>query len=353
MPEDPVRHQYQPSDRAEVFEFLRASLPADVCARLIGQWAWKFENNPVDPQTIDIIRIGRRLVATAIGFRVRMWAGGVECFGEARGMFLTHPEHRGQRIWKRVGALHPKDAPILFGWSMLPVGTVMDEGWIISPVTPLLRIIDARGLIEHVTHSKTLGLIGAAAGVVARATSAPFSSKSRHRGDNIVCLDSFDERADALWKRARRPTKLMVVRDRRYLNWRYCERPDASYLLYGFQRGSELAGFLVVRVSLNRGMRWAYLVDFLVEEHSRDVLSALVNAALDDMRRDGVVAVTCHATDAASRRILFRRGFFPLRRRPAVNVNRRVLPERIGLRHFESLRDWYLTMGDGDFEMVF
>jgi hypothetical protein len=55
------------------------------------------ENNPVHLQIIDVIRIGRRLVATAIGFRAWMWAGGVECFG-GRGVFLTHPDHRGQQI---------------------------------------------------------------------------------------------------------------------------------------------------------------------------------------------------------------------------------------------------------------
>jgi hypothetical protein len=145
----------------------------------------------------------------------------------------------------------------------------------------------------------------------------------------------------------------MVVRDRRYLNWRYCERPDADYLLYGVERDTQLAGFLVARVSTYQNLRWCYLVDFLVEENSSDVLSPLVAQALEDLRRAQMAAVSRHATDPTSRRTLFRHGFFPSPKRPTISVNRRILPERPDLQQFESLREWYLTMGDADFDMVF
>ena len=49
MAEDPVRHQYHPNNRAELFDFLRASLPAADSARLIEQWAWRYEASPFNP----------------------------------------------------------------------------------------------------------------------------------------------------------------------------------------------------------------------------------------------------------------------------------------------------------------
>jgi len=74
-------------------------------------------------------------------------------------------------------------------------------------------------------------------------------------------------------------------RDHRYLNWRYCERPDATYFLYGFERGRELEGLMVARSNHYEGMPWGYLVDFLVPEGANEVLAALIDEAVDELRR--------------------------------------------------------------------
>jgi hypothetical protein len=64
------------------------------------------------------------------------------------------------------------------------------------------------------------------------------------------------------------------VRNHRDLNWRYCARPGAPYLLYSFERGDELAGFLLARAVTYLGVRWDYLGDFLAPENSTEVLRA-------------------------------------------------------------------------------
>ena len=44
--DEPVLHRYRITDRAEVFDFIRAMFPTDASARVIRQWAWKYETNP-------------------------------------------------------------------------------------------------------------------------------------------------------------------------------------------------------------------------------------------------------------------------------------------------------------------
>ncbi len=356
MTEEPVRHQYHPKDREEVFDLLRVSYPADVAAYLIAQWAWKYEANPFNPPrgpTVDIIRIGSKLVSMVAGMRLRMWMGGIECFGEARCEWLVHPEHRGHHLWRRVGTLQPADIPVLFGWSRIPGAAALEDEWVSEPITPLLRVVDCGPLIEHFTNSRSLASIGAAASAAGRIAGAGFRRAPGNRNRAVVRLNAFDGRVDALFDRARRAHLAMVVRDHSYLNWRYVQRPDASYTLYGVEYGSELAGFLVIRIGSHLGMRWGYLVDFLVHENSDDVLSSLIDAALDEFRRSGVAAVSCYATDRAVRRTLFRHGFLPFPRRKPIHFNRSIRADRPDLAKFKSLRHWYVTMGDGDFEMAF
>lgn len=143
----------------------------------------------------------------------------------------------------------------------------------------------------------------------------------------------------------------MIIRDRQYLNWRYCQRPDQTYTLYGVERGSELEGFLVARITTFQGVRWGYIIDFLAPEKERGVLSSLIAAALEDFRRSEAAAVTCYATDPAARGALFRAGFLPAPQREPIRFMRRMQGTREDLAKFSALKLWYLTAGDGDLEM--
>ncbi len=352
--QDPVRHQYHPENRAEVFDLVRASVAPEISARVIAQWAWKYEaspyNRPEGP-TVDIIRIGSKLVALVAGFRVKMSMGGIACFGECRSEWLVHPAYRGNKIWQR---LPPMDtAEVLFGWSMVKPRHPRSMGWSVEATRPLLRLLDMGPIVEQFTHRPWLASLGTGGAAAARIATSPFRRANGRRGDGVVRLEAFDTRADRLSERARRAEQAMVMRDHHYLNWRYCQRTDATYMLFGVERGAELAGFMVARAAPFQGMPWGYLVDFLVEENSGDVLSSLIAAAIDEFRRLGVAAISCYATDSMSRRRLVRHGFLPLPKLKPVHFNRLIKTCRMELRRFATLRQWYVTMGDGDLEMYF
>jgi len=262
MDEVPVLHHYRASDREELFDFIREVFsPAD-SERLIAQWVWRYESSPstlADDLDVTFIRVGDKIVGLMAACRLRMWMGGIECAGDGRGSWIVHPDYRGRNLWQNVGKLPRGFAPVQFGWSRLPPRVGERLGRPSDPVRPLVRMLDAGPLFEYFTHSRLLRSIGTAVGTTIRFASSPW----RRTSSSAVRLNSFDDRSDRLWERARRPNSAMIIRDHRYLNWRYCQRPDASYTLYGIERASELEGFLVARTATYRGMRWGYLIDFL------------------------------------------------------------------------------------------
>lgn len=347
----PLLHRYQTSERSELLDFVREVYSPDDSARIVTQWPWRYERNPFTPEdgpSVWLLRIGTQLVGLAAGYRFNMWMGGTECIGECRGTWIVHPDYRGQNLWQRITS-PPDDPPIMIGWSRLPPRVSMGVNWFTNPVRPLVRILDAGRLTAHFSGNRALGSIGSAASTTARSVMRHFRRTSQH---TVAHLDRFDQRADALWLRTRRSEAAMIVRDHRYLNWRYRERPDADYTLYGVERGAELDGFLVTRTGTFLGMSWGYLVDFLAPEDSPNVLMALVKAALDEFRRLGVAAVTCYATDAASRRALVRCGFFPAPQKTPIRFVHLIRKDRSDLERFKTAAPWYLTMGDGDLEMA-
>ncbi len=262
MDEVPVLHDFQASDRAELFDFLREVYPIQISTRLITQWPWRFETNPFTPAEgpdVSFIRMGGKIVGLSAGFALPMWMGGIECTGAGLGSWVVHPDYYGKNLWSRVKSSRRNFAPVQFGWSRLPPYVGLKQNRPSDPVRPLLRVLDAGPLVEHFTHLRSLASIGTAAHAIARLA---LTRRRRARG-NVVRLTSFNDSVDRLWERARRHDKAMIVRDRQYLNWRYCQRPDATYMFYGVERGAELEGFLVARLSTFRGMQWAYVVDFL------------------------------------------------------------------------------------------
>jgi hypothetical protein len=354
MEETPTVHHYQVEAREEVFGFFREVYPADVSARVITQWRWRYESSPCTREggpAVNILRLDGKMVGLTAGFRLKMWMGGYECFGEGRGSWVVHPDYRGRNLTKRINA-RTTYAPVQFGWTHLPSGVPARVGFHLDPISPLIRILDAGPLIEHFTHSHYLAILGRLAHAPLRLALRPLESASRSSGGAVTRLDRFDNRADELWTSARRAQNVMVIRDYQYLNWRYFERPDATYLVYGFERASRLEGFLIARLGTYHGMPWGYLVDFLAPDGSGDVLRALIGEALAELRRLKVAAVSCLATDPAVRNALFRSGFLPAPQRHPVKFARFIRTSRTDLAHFIALKRWYLTMGDGDLELA-
>jgi hypothetical protein len=83
-------------------------------------------------------------------------------------------------------------------------------------------------------------------------------------------LDYSDTGIDRLWESCKNNFPLSVVRDRRYLTWRYKNHPHFTYEIWGFKKraGRSYHGLTVLRKEGNR----AFLMDFLYTEGMFDAL---------------------------------------------------------------------------------
>ncbi len=61
-------------------------------------------------------------------------------------------------------------------------------------------------------------------------------------------IDLFDNRVNDLWETAKGSFKTIVIRDDRFLNWRYISRPDIQYHVYGAYDQEKLVGYCVLKL---------------------------------------------------------------------------------------------------------
>lgn len=194
----------------------------------LREWRWKYlEGEKGRVYSSLAVDDGTGAVAAHYGGVLhRMVFRGEEIYGLAIGDVMVHPEFRGLRLFKRVASLLP-------GISA-EEGIRMGYGF---PNDRAMILPEKLGLYERIEELRE-----------------SVKEAELHAGPvrylyKLFPLDYSDERIDALWEASGRDLTLSVIRDRRYLSWRYRDHPLFSYELWGLKHrvGSRLKGLAVLR----------------------------------------------------------------------------------------------------------
>jgi len=349
--------RYTYADREAAHAFLRAALAPEHAERLIRQWAWKYDGNPFNPGPgpyILLLKDGARIVGLMGDLSVPLSIHGTVHPGYCSCDLTILEDHRRRGLSRWIIRRHMADHDLAFAWlnvaSHRAAAPLADSTSM--PVRPLVLALDLEAAVT--TWASRMGL-AAGATLLTRAAGrvARLAGPAPARDVTVSGVTMPDERFDALSRRAARDVPVMLLRDRRYLEWRFFQRPDATYRLVAALRGDALLGYLVMRRASRAGVPCGYLVDVLADRESPPIVSALARHAIDEFRRDGVAVVVCLVNRPAYRRALAGLGFMPWRWGAQSYFYARVDAPDPGLHVVRDTRRWLVTLSDGDVEMAF
>jgi hypothetical protein len=146
-------------------------------------------------------------------------------------------------------------------------------------------------------------------------------------------IDRFEERHESAAAAIAPRLRNHVLRDRRYLNWRFAESPRGYRMLE-----APLGGFAVVGFTRRGGLKVALVMELIGED---DDLALLVPAALAAAR--GSLVLLAVPSPVLSRSRLLRHGFVPTRYR--LDLMGKGLAEPLDSRS----EAWTVSLGDTDF----
>lgn len=350
--------RYRRDDRDAVFAFLCAAHSQDDSARLIRQWDWKYDANPCTPggePYVLLVRVGTEIAGMLGSLPLRVVIDGREHWASHSCEWAIAPAYRNQHLARRLTEQHRRDRSLRFAWQnelshrrsqIRPDTGTMRLNPLIKPLVFGQALLEATGSDALARAARFLHRPGGASPrLPPRCQALPEVA--------VHEVHTFDERFDALWQRVADDYRVAVVRDSRYLTWRFLQRPDAQYTILAATRGAEVVGYLVLRSATAQAVRRGYLVDFLVQDRSAPLFASLLEHGITHLRETGATAISCRATLPPYRRVLYRHAFVPWRWGPRsylrVNVN---LPDP-AREVFCHPQHWFITMGDGDLEMSF
>ncbi len=339
-------------------------------------WEWEFLQCPDGPALIQVaehdgeiigqysslalaMQCGPRIVhggkaeGSAVDARYRGAAARKFFPGEKRptvfgklieGFFASADEHGKMLIWgfPNAAALNPQ---VRYGYDYIQV-----------PQDLLILPLHARQLadpalstrISHqgVRHVLTIPL---AAGICTLTWLRRRPYRSLVEGLRVHEISEFDQRMDGFWDACRQErSRITIVRNQRYLNWRFVSNPNATYTRLIAELRGDVVGYLVTSVIKRPEYVEGHVVDVMVRADHHDALCALIGHAVERLRRQGAALISVWTIRDNSHHVEYDRAFRRLgfwRRRPsALHLIVRAQEECAPRAYVLDSANWYITM---------
>ncbi|HZP23739.1 MAG TPA: GNAT family N-acetyltransferase [Terriglobales bacterium] len=267
---------------------------------------WKYLNNPAGEAAVGIALDGERVVSIVAGTPKRVRLGGHDTLAFELGDFITVPEHRKRGLFSKLinlvcdaagerGATFAYVRPNDMSFPILASHLSFSEP---------AQIESRRFLVASAAVERKLGVpanLLSQFGIdsLLRRLTIPRAPG----GITVTRIDRFGDDIDQLWMHTRDQYSFALVRDSRYLNWRFIDCPT-PYRCWVARRSDGVAGYLVAFVARTQPI--ATILDLFTHPTDEDTTAALLGTALDAMLREGTQAVytwtaQTHAESASSR----------------------------------------------------
>lgn len=350
---------YREGDEAQILELTQAVLGK---TGSLEYWNWQFKNNPDGAPILWVAECKGRIVGQYVIIPQRLKVGDEIIMGSLSLDTMTHPDFRHRGIFEVLGRKTYEEARsrgvhITYGMpnQYSYPGFINKLEWFnICQIPQMNKILNLWRVVGNLRQIPS---------VVSRLVSTledKISPKKRDimpylhlPGVEIRSITSFDDRVDELWRQASTTREVMVVRDRRHLNWRYSQKPGYDYAIYQAERAGTILGYIITivrSVKFGRGnLRVGFIADLLTlpRDEGKAISRVLITAAIDELRRQQAAVVSCWMLkETPYYRVLRRMGFWP--RRAFLPLGARLNSPETSKELLREHRNWFFTMGDND-----
>jgi GNAT superfamily N-acetyltransferase len=353
---------YEEGDEKSIVELINLTIPS---ARYsMERWLWEYKNNPYG-FLAAVAECDGRIVGHMGLFFLRLKVGDRIILGSQACDLGIHPEFRGKGLFLAIGkALMIKageqGVSLTYGFPNRPsYFGHLKYGWFDVAMVPILVSLSntykALGQKIYEKH-KGLKIMDPLVKISSQLADYSFSKASHHKPWAIGRVETFqvssvDERMDDFWKRAPKDYGVMIVKDQKYLKWRFLDRPDFRYRLFTAEKNSNIEGYIVVSAEESEHRRVGHIDDAFAT--NKEAAQNLMISAFDFFDATKVDMIETWMLKGSMWYDLLReRGFLPLhfivpneKRRLIVHINSKEF-----LRYYRSARkDWYVTYADSDY----
>jgi GNAT superfamily N-acetyltransferase len=319
-----VADLFRAGDEADILALNRMEYgPTDILATL-ADFDWRYAQNPAGQAIISVVRDWDS--GSVVGFiwivPLRIRVSGEDWVGATGANLLIHPDYRGTPAYVKLmrrfrQAFIDHDIPLHYSFVSEDTYSRLrpDDPRIAFEVSLLVKPLDMVKLAQVHFNHRWQRLIVRIGGQLA--IPLLFRARQLDSGKHNLALrvlDDFDERFDDFWVRVKDKYPVMVIRDHRYLAWRFARISGRQHRILVVQVGDEVVGYTVLRCANIRGIPTGLVMDLLVETGHRgeEAGACLMAEALRYFRSEDMwLAGGLMPSHATEHHIMRRAGYLP------------------------------------------
>lgn len=166
-------------------------------------------------------------------------------------------------------------------------------------------------------------------------------------------IEKFDTEIDNLLSKTSKNYQIFFVKDFRYLNWRYFQRPDIAYKVLVARIDGKLSGYIVFRVRKIYGLKIGLIVDWFASSDKDAIYRVLIERGANVLLGLGTKLILfLNFTNQPSQSLLTKIGFLTLSKFPIIRNFPFLIRLNKNNEYLRSLvyepKNWFLSLSDND-----
>ena len=232
-----------------------------------------------------------------------------------------------------------------------------DQGENVSRIEgiPLLaKPLNCNNIVKkYIGNSFAQKLMGIIGNFILRAFELYYDHRRKPlKGVSINRVYSFDDRINSFWEEVSDHYKIIVVRDKEHLTWRYIQNNGKEYVIFTAEAQNRIRGYIVLRCAEEFGLRIGLIVDALAVAGGGEICRGLISKATEYFREQNVDAFgSIMLKHHYYYKALRGEGFWKIPRRFSPKQTYfavyRISPE-IPESFFLDPSNWFFTFGDSE-----
>ena len=343
-------------DEDEIFELTKAVWGERVPekARWIKGWRWMHVDNPAGVSRIWLAEHDGKLVGQYPVIMENMKVDGEVVKTAQLVDTMTHPQHRRQGICSTLGkkALNEVENGGFQLVYCFPTQEIyplhIKSGWLdVCSFQVMFKPLNLKNILQKyfVRNRLLLNIFTVVGTIIIKAL---FRSKKVPDEDtlNVRKISHFDDRINEFWNTMSIDYNIIRIRDKKYLNWRYVDAPNADYIIYVAEEGGRICGYIILGCKDASGLIFGYIYDIIAPTSREDIIQCLIAKAVEyfmDAKVDAILSQM--VPNKIYHKALLKNGFIPRFRSKgrfiAYNAS-----TKLSEAYLKNPKNWFIQLGD-------
>ena len=356
--ESPINHRlYAQGDEDQIFELVKAvwgsKLEIPKKNYWNEGWQWMYTCNPAGKPIIWLAEQNGRLVGEYPLIMVDIKVGDRLVKAGQIVDTMTHPQYRRQKIAFSLGSkslsqLREQKALIAFGFPNAEAYPFhMKQGWIdVCAIQSMIKPLNLKNiLIGYFNLDNTVANILSKLGelllkLIFRARTPPEID-----GLTISKISRFDDRFIEFWEMISKDYKIIVSRNKNYLNWRYIDAPNAMYTVYMAMINKKICGYMVLEEKHHKELNFGRILDVVAPLDQKVVVQHLISKAVEHFERKEVDVISSSLVCNRYRDCFLKMGFIPYPKSKSRFIAHKISSD-ISDEYLKESNNWFIQSGD-------